>query len=81
MDRERPMKLKFALVGLVIAGFVTPALADEYWVVQDAMTKKCTVVKEKPTSTSSIKILGVTVFKTESEASGYMKKEKVCTSD
>ena len=75
------MKLKFVLAGVVIAGFVAPALADEYWVVQDGTTKKCTVVKEKPTSTTSFKILGTTIFKTETEASGYMKKEKVCTSD
>jgi hypothetical protein len=76
------MKLKVLLASVVIAGFVTPVLADDgYWVVQDETTHKCTIVKEKPTSSSSIKILGVTVFKSETEASGYMKKEKVCTSD
>jgi hypothetical protein len=75
------MKLKFAIAGLLIAGFVTPAMAEEYYVVRDATTKKCTIVKEKPTTTTSVTILGVTVFKTESDAQGYMKKEKVCTSD
>jgi hypothetical protein len=75
------MKLKFAIAGLLIAGFVTPAMAEEYYVVRDATTKKCTIVKEKPTTTNSVTILGVTVFKTESDAQGYMKKEKVCTSD
>ena len=45
------MKLKYALAGLLIAGSATPALAD-YWVVQDPTTKKCSVVKEKPTASS-----------------------------
>jgi hypothetical protein len=75
------MKFKLAIAGLLIAGFVAPALAEEYYVVQEGPTKKCTIVKEKPSSSSSFKVLGVTVFKSESEASGYMKTEKVCTSD
>ena len=79
--RETSMNLKFAMAGLLIACCVTPALAEEYYVVQDSTTKKCTIVKEKPTSSTSFKVLGVTIFKTESDAQGYMKKEKVCTSD
>jgi hypothetical protein len=76
------MKLKCALAGLLIVGFVTPALAEEYYVVRDATTKKCMVVTEKPpATTSSVTILGVTIFKTKSEAEGYMKKETVCVSN
>jgi hypothetical protein len=79
--QEKLMKIKFALAALLIAGFVAPALADEYYVVHDETTKKCKVVKEKPTTTTSVRVLGTTVFKTESEAEGYVKKEKICTSD
>ena len=76
------MRFKFAIAGLLLAGFVAPALADdEYYVVQDGPTKRCTIVKEKPSSSSSLKILGMTVFKAESDASGYMKSEKVCTTE
>ena len=76
------MKTKFAVAALLIVGFVAPALAaDEYYVVHDETTKKCKIIKEKPTTTTSVRVLGTTVFKTESEAEGYMKKEKVCTSD
>jgi hypothetical protein len=49
--------------------------------VHDTTTKKCKVVTEKPTTTTSVKVLGTTIFKTQSEAEGYMKKEKVCTDE
>ena len=44
-----------ALIGAVlIAAFVTPALAaDEFYVVQDVKTKKCTIVDKKPTDTTT----------------------------
>jgi hypothetical protein len=74
------MHAKYVLTGLFIAGFATPVLAD-YYVVQDATTKKCTVVTEKPKTGTSVKVLGTTIFKTESEAGDYVKKTKVCTSD
>jgi len=76
------MKTKFALAALLIAGFAAPAIADdEYYVIHDTTTKKCKIVKEKPTTTTSVTVVGTTIFKTESEAEGYMKKEKICTSD
>jgi hypothetical protein len=75
------MKLKCALAGLLIVGFITPAMAEEYYVVRDTTTKKCTIITEKPISSRSVTVLGVTIFKSKSEAEGYMKKETVCTSD
>ncbi len=74
------MRAKFALAAILSVGFATPVLAD-FYVVQDATTKKCTVVTERPKTTSSVKVLGTTVFKSESEAGDYVKKTKVCTSD
>ena len=45
------MKTEFAVAALLIAGFVGPAIAaDEYYVVHDESTKKCKIVKEKPTT-------------------------------
>ena len=50
-----------AIIGAVLlAAFVTPALAaDEYYVVQDVKTKKCTIVSEKPKDTVTITQIGV----------------------
>jgi len=74
------MRAKFALAIILSVAFAPHVLAD-FYVVQDATTKKCTVVTEKPKTSTSVKILGTTVFKTESEAGDYVKKTKVCTSD
>ena len=56
-----------------------PAFADEYWVVHDSSTKHCTVVTEKPTTTTTV--VGNTAFKTRTEAENSMKTTKVCSSD
>jgi len=72
-----------ALIGAVlIAAFVTPALAaDEFYVVQDVKTKKCTIVDKKPTTTTEMTVVGTTVYKTRTEAESGMKSVKVCTSN
>jgi hypothetical protein len=58
----------------------TPALADDYWVVQDSSTKHCRVVTEKPTTTTTT-VIGNTAFKTRTEAESSIKTTKVCTTD
>ena len=77
------MKLKIATAAVVIAAFSLPAFAaDEFYVVQDVKTKKCTVVDKKPTETSTT-VVGPagTVYKTRTEAEAGMKTVKVCTSN
>ncbi|MBW0004573.1 MAG: hypothetical protein JO216_13910 [Hyphomicrobiales bacterium] len=73
------MNLKHALAGLLLAGFVTPVLAD-YWVVQDPTTKKCTVTKEKPpeTTTATVVINKGEALQTEEEANDYIKRTTDC---
>ncbi len=75
------MNLKVALAGALILSFAAPAFAaDEFYVVRDATTKKCTVVNEKPT-TSTVTVVGDgTVYKSRTEAEGAVKTTKVCTS-
>src|SRR4051794_36120718 len=53
LQGEKSMK---TLTGaILIAAFVTPALAaDEFYVVQDTATKKCTIVDKKPTTTTTV---------------------------
>ena len=71
-----------ALIGAVlVVAFVTPALAaDEFYVVQDVKTKKCTIVDKKPTTTETT-VVGNGIYKTRTEAETGMKSVKVCTSN
>jgi hypothetical protein len=77
------MKLRIATAAVLIAGFVAPAFAaDEYYVVQDVKTKKCTIMDKKPTDTSMTVVSpSGTVYKSRTEAESSMKTVKVCTSN
>jgi hypothetical protein len=66
----------------ISAAAIAPAMAqttttEQYYVVQDAKTKKCTIVDKRPETTTEFSVLG-TGFKTRTEAEGGMKTEKVC---
>ena len=74
------MNMKYALCGVALAALVTPALAaNEFYVVQDTATKKCSVVDLKPT-VATMTLVGKTVYKTQADAEIGMKAEKVCAS-
>jgi hypothetical protein len=74
--------MKKILGAALILAFVTPALAaDEFWVVQDVKTKKCTIVDKKPTTTETTVVGDGKVFKTRTEAETGMKTVKVCTTN
>jgi hypothetical protein len=70
-------KLAFAAT---VTLFATAAYAQsaEFYVVQDASTKKCTIVDKKPTTTTTV-VVGNGVYKTKTEAETAMKTVKVCT--
>jgi hypothetical protein len=62
-------------IGIISAALVTPALAiapEE----QDAITKRCSVVAEKPMSPSII----VGSFKSRAEAESSMRTAAMCSS-
>ena len=72
------MSIKHALCGVALAALVTPALAaNEYFVVQDSTTKKCSIVEQKPTMATTT-LVGTTVYKTQAEAETAMKADKIC---
>jgi len=74
--------MKKILGAALILAFVTPALAaDEFWVVQDVKTKKCTIVDKKPMTTEVTVVGDGKVFKTRTEAETGMKAVKVCTTN
>jgi hypothetical protein len=73
------MTLRLFSTALLLAAFVSPALADEYYVVRDATTKHCTIVEKRPTTTTTTTVVGDgTVYKSRSEAEAGMKTVKVC---
>jgi hypothetical protein len=77
------MKIKTLAGATLIAAFVTPALAaDEFYVVQDVKTKKCTIVDRKPVDTTTTVVSpSGTVYKSRTEAETGMKTVKVCSSN
>jgi len=72
----KPM-MKYALCGIVLAAFVTPALAvGKFYVVRDTTTKECSIVEQKPT-VATMKLVG-SVHKTQNKAENAMKVAKNC---
>jgi hypothetical protein len=79
---EMTMKIRLVAAAALVASFAAPAFAaDEFYVVQDVKTKKCTVVDKKPTESSMTVVSpSGTVYKTRAEAETGMKTVKVCSS-
>ena len=75
------MKFKTVLAATVIASFAVPAMADEYYVVREPHSKRCTVVTEKPKEEVTIAQIGPLAFKTRQEAEHRIKTTKICTED
>ena len=67
---------KLLTAAALTAALATPAFAD-FYIVQDATTKKCTIVQQRPTATTTT-VVGDGVFKTQVEAQDAMKTVKVC---
>jgi len=69
------------LISAATVTFVTGAAyaqTAEFYVVQDASTKKCTIVDKKPTTATTVVVGDGKVFKTRAEAETGMKTIKVC---
>lgn len=74
--------MKNALICGALAAFVLStqaAVAAEFYIVQDAHTKKCTVVDTKPTTTTTTVVGDGVVYKTRVEADSAIKTTKICT--
>ena len=74
---------KLFATALLVASLATPAFAQttEFYVVQDATTKKCTIVDAKPMASTTVVSPSGTVYKTRAEAETGMKTIKVCTTN
>lgn len=65
----------------LICSFTGTAFADQFYIVQDVKTKKCTIVDKKPTVSTTTIVGPGTTYTTRSEAEAGMKTVKVCTSN
>jgi uncharacterized protein with FMN-binding domain len=75
-------RMKKILAAALLVAFVSPVLAaDEFYVVQDVKTKKCTIVDKKPTTTTETTVVSDGVYKTRVDAETGMKSVKVCTTN
>ena len=74
---------RYLCAAALASAIAVPAFAQstvtEYYVVQDASTKRCTIVDKKPTTTTVVQVCPV-AFKTRAEAESGMKTIKVCES-
>ena len=84
------MTMKCALLGIIHASFVAPALASnvEFYVVQNIASHKCSIKEQKlsqypsaflPTD-ASVKLVGTTSYQTQAAAEAGMKADQVCAS-
>jgi uncharacterized membrane protein len=83
VEQEETSMLRNTLIASALAlGLAVPAFAQtttEFYVVQDASTKKCTIVDKKPTTQTTVVVGDGKVFKTRTEAETGMKQIKVCS--
>ena len=71
------MNMKFIAAAALVVAFAMPAFAaSEFYLVQDAASKKYSIVEAKPTI-STMKVVGL-VHKTKVEADTALKAGKSC---
>ena len=74
------MKMKLIAAAALVAAFAMPAFAaNEFYLVQDTATKKCSVVESAPT-VDTIKVIGA-VHATMVEAEAAMKADQSCVAE
>jgi hypothetical protein len=47
-------RIKLLAAAAAAEAIATPALAAEYYIMQDASTKRCTIMEQKPTARTSV---------------------------
>jgi hypothetical protein len=65
------------VLAIGLAAIATPALADEYYIVQNPSTKECRIVTEKPEPSVGV-VIG-TPFGARVEAENRMRTVTVCS--
>jgi hypothetical protein len=71
------MKTKLITAAALVVAFAMPAFAaDEFYVVQDTATMKCSIAETMPT-VSTMKVVGA-AHKTKTAAETALKADKTC---
>jgi hypothetical protein len=78
-----------ALLGIILASFVTPALAAnvEFYVVQNVASHRCSIKEQRLSqypseflpANATMKLVGTTSYKTWAAAKAAMKADTICT--
>jgi hypothetical protein len=77
---------KFMIAGAMVIGSglaaygQTTIVQEQYYVIQEPTTKRCTIVSERPTSSSSV-VLDLGIFRTRTDAELGARQSKVCVYD
>jgi hypothetical protein len=74
------MIMKLVPAVAAVALLVTPALAAEFYIVQDTSTKRCQIVEQRPTASTTVVVGDGKVFTSRSEAETGMRSVEVCSS-
>jgi septal ring-binding cell division protein DamX len=72
--------MKARLVGacLIIIAMASPALARNYYVVQNIKTHKCSVLPKKPKGKSVVVVSGSAPYKSRAEARAALRTLPAC---
>ena len=67
--------MKYIAGAALALTLVTPAAAAEFWIVQDSATKRCTIVEQQPSGTTTTRNMGDgRTYTTRVEAEGAVKE-------
>ena len=68
---------KYVVVAALLLAVATPALAAEFYLVQDPKTKKCNIVGEKPDGKTWV-MVGTEAYATKEEAKAAKQANPDC---
>jgi hypothetical protein len=72
------MKTRILLASALAVAFTGTAMADEYYVMSNPTTHRCTVTTTKPADREYVTQIGPLAFKTREEAENRMRTVKTC---
>jgi len=74
------MKAKLLIAAVIMIGMASPAVARNYYVVQNTKTHKCSVLPKKPKGKTVVVVSGSGAYKSRTEARGALETFAVCKS-
>jgi hypothetical protein len=72
------MKTRFVIACVIVVGMASPALARNYYVVQNTKTHKCSVLPKKPKTKTVVIVSGSTAYKSRADARGALGTLAAC---